>query len=101
MTSGMRGVFSLAAITAVSPPGERGAVFGAMNMTAVLSAVAFQWGTGIIIDHFPGEAPGTFTAAGYFAGFTVVAVAMAASLLALRPLGREPLAPDTGEAGKN
>ncbi|MBL3539008.1 MFS transporter [Aminivibrio sp.] len=101
MTSGMRGVFSLAAITAVSRPGERGAVFGAMNMTAVLSAVVFQWGTGIIIDHFPGGTPGTFTSAGYFAGFTVVACAMAASLLALRPLGREPLAPDTGEEGKD
>jgi MFS family permease len=101
MTSGMRGVFSLAAITAVSPPGSRGSVFGAMNMTAVLSAVVFQWGTGIIIDHFPGEAPGTFTAAGYFAGFTVVAFAMAASLFALHPLGREPLVPDTGEDGKS
>jgi len=91
MTSGMRGVFSLAAITALSPPGERGAVFGAMNMTAVLSAVVFQWGTGFIIDHFPGVVPGTFTAQGYFAAFLAVSCAMTASLLALRPLGNTPL----------
>lgn len=91
MSSSIRGVFSLAAITAISPPGERGAVFGAMNMTAVLSAVAFQWGTGIVIDHFPGALPGTYTAEGYFAGFTAVVCVMAASLFALRSLGEEPL----------
>jgi len=96
MTSGMRGVFSLAAITAISPAGKRGSVFGAMNMTAVLSAVVFQWGTGFIIDHFPGAVPGTFTAGGYFAGFLAVACAMAASLLALKPLGSEPLHPEPG-----
>ena len=90
VSSGVRGVFCLASITALSPPAKRGAIFGAMNMTAVLSGVAFQWGTGIIIDFFPGDAPGTFSAHGYLAGFSVVTVAVIASLLSLRPMGREP-----------
>lgn len=94
VASGMRGVFSLAAITAVSPPDRRGVIFGAMNMTAVLSSVVFQWITGIVIDFFPGEAPGTFTGAGYTAGFLVVSICMALSLLAFRSLGREPFAPE-------
>lgn len=96
MASGMRGVFSLAAITAVSPPDKRGVIFGAMNMVAVLSSVVMQWMTGVVIDFFPGEVPGTFTSAGYMAGFTAVSIAMVLSLFALRPLGREPLAPEEG-----
>ena len=94
MASGMRGVFSLAAITAVSPADKRGVIFGAMNMVAVLSSVVMQWVTGIVIDFFPGKVPGTFTAAGYTAGFSAVSIAMALSLLAFRSLGREPLAPE-------
>lgn len=90
VSSGVRGVFCLASITALSPPARRGAIFGAMNMTAVLSGVAFQWGTGIIIDLFPAEAPGAFSAAGYLAGFSAVTLAVIASLLALKPMGREP-----------
>jgi len=65
-----------------------------MNMTAVLSSVVFQWITGIVIDFFPGEAPGTFTGAGYTAGFLVVSICMALSLLAFRSLGREPFIPE-------
>ncbi|NCC97894.1 MAG: hypothetical protein EOM02_13780, partial [Synergistales bacterium] len=35
--SGARGVFTLAGVTALAPTEERGVVFGAMNMIAVLS----------------------------------------------------------------
>lgn len=89
--SGARGVFTLAGVTALAPTEERGVVFGAMNMIAVLSAVVFQWGTGIVIDHFPAGQPGIYTADGYFTAFLVVSCAMAASLLAIRSLGKEPL----------
>ena len=44
---------------------------------------------------------GTVTATSAENRFTVVAFAMAASLFALHPLGREPLVPDTGEDGKS
>ncbi len=89
--SGLRGVFALAGVTALAPAGEKGVVFGAMNMMAVLSAVVFQWGTGIVIDHFPAGQPGVYTAEGYFTAFLLVSCAMAASMLALPTLGKEPL----------
>jgi len=89
--TGLRGVFALAGVTALAPAGEKGVVFGAMNMIAVLSAVVFQWGTGIVINRFPAGQPGVYTAEGYFTAFLLVSCAMAASLLALRSLGREPL----------
>ena len=89
--SGLRGVFALAGVTALAPAGEKGVVFGAMNMMAVLSAVVFQWGTGIVIDRFPAGQPGVYTAEGYFTAFLLVSCAMGASLLALPALGKEPL----------
>jgi len=89
--TGLRGVFALAGVTALAPAGEKGVVFGAMNMIAVLSAIVFQWGTGIVINRFPAGQPGVYTAEGYFAAFLLVSCAMAASLLALRSLGKEPL----------
>jgi len=89
--SGLRGVFALAGVTALAPAGEKGVVFGAMNMMAVLSAVVFQWGTGIVIDHFPAGQPGVYTAEGYFTAFLLVSCAMAASMPALPTLGKEPL----------
>lgn len=92
--SGVRGVFALAGVTALAPTEERGVVFGAMNMIAVLSAVIFQWGTGIIIDRFPAGQPGVYTTEGYFTAFLIVSCAMATSLLALRSLGRDPLKQD-------
>ncbi|SMG22464.1 hypothetical protein [Dethiosulfovibrio salsuginis] len=89
--TGVRGVFALAGVTALAPTEERGVVFGAMNMIAVLSAVIFQWGTGIVIDHFPTTQPGVYTTEGYFTAFLLVSSAIALSLLALRSLGRDPL----------
>lgn len=89
--SGLRGVFALAGVTALAPAREKGVVFGAMNMIAVLSAVVFQWGTGIVINRFPAGQPGVYTAQGYFTAFLLVSCVMAASLLALRSLGTEPL----------
>ncbi len=91
ISSGIRGVFALAGVTALAPKESRGAIFGAMNMTVVLTAVVFQWGTGIIINAFPSVAPGLYSPEGYRAGFFAVTGAMTLSLFALRMLGKEPL----------
>jgi hypothetical protein len=66
-----------------------------MNMIGVLGIVVFQWGTGVILDHFPGALPGTFTARGYFVSFAAVSIAMAVGLSALRDLGTTPF--ESGE----
>lgn len=94
IATGLRGVFALAGVTALAPAGERGVIFGAMNMVAVLSAVVFQWGTGIVIDCFPAAQPGTYTAEGYFMAFLFVSCAVAISLIFLRGLGKAPLTPE-------
>ncbi len=91
LVSGVRLVFAMAGVTALTRKGEKGVFFGSMNMIAIFAAVLFQWGTGIIIDRFPAALPGTYTAEGYFAAFAAVACAMSASLLALPMFGREPL----------
>jgi len=44
-----------------------------------------------VINRFPAGQPGVYTAEGYFTAFLLVSCAMAASLLALRSLGRDPL----------
>ncbi|NLB83072.1 MAG: hypothetical protein GX791_02370, partial [Synergistaceae bacterium] len=91
ISSGIRGVFVLAGVTALAPKESRGAIFGAMNMTVVLTAVVFQWGTGLIINLYPSLAPGVYPPEGYRAGFLAVTGAMGLSLLVLRMLGKEPL----------
>jgi MFS family permease len=91
VASGLRVVFSLAGITALTRKGEKGVVFGAMNLIAVFTGVVFQWGSGFVIDFFPGALPGTYSAQGYFAAFLAVAFMMTTSLSALPMLGRAPL----------
>jgi hypothetical protein len=91
--TGLRGIFVLAGVTALAPEGEKGVIFGAMNMVAVLSSILFQWGTGVVIDLFPAEHPGVYTAEGYFTAFVLVTVSVFLSMLAFRPLGLDPLKP--------
>ena len=91
--TGLRGIFVLAGVTALAPEGEKGVIFGAMNMIAVLSSILFQWGTGVVIDLFPAEHPGVYTAEGYFTAFALVTVSVFLSMLAFRPLGLDPLKP--------
>ena len=91
ITSGFRGVFAMAGVTSLAKKGQKGAVFGAMNMMVVLTAVIFQWGTGLIINWFPGPAAGTYDASGYMAAFLAVSAAMGVSLLSFRMLGRTPM----------
>jgi hypothetical protein len=84
----------LAAVQAISGAKEQvetsktGALLGTMNMLVIFIAVLFQWGTGIIINLFPGARPGEFTSRGFFVCFFFVTVLILGSLLALYPLRR-------------
>ncbi len=89
--TGLRGIFVLAGVTALTPPEEKGVVFGAMNMIAVFSTILSQWLSGVIIDLFPTARPGVYTEEGYFAAFLLVACVLSLSMLVFRPLGLEPL----------
>jgi predicted MFS family arabinose efflux permease len=92
----------LVAVQAVSGVRDRvetsktGALLGTMNMIVIFIAVLFQWGTGIIINFFPGERPGEFTPQGFFVCFLLVTVLILGSLAALFPLRRAGSGTGTG-----
>lgn len=73
---GIMGISIVGGVNEHAPAGEKGAIFGMMNMVTVLSAVVAQWGTGAIINRFPADVAGTYTPAGYAASFWVVVAAI-------------------------
>jgi len=82
----IRDVFTMGGVNALSAPNEKGATFGVMNMLVVGTAATFQFGTGWIINRFPGAIPGTHDATGYLVCFGIILALLAASLSALRAL---------------
>ena len=80
---GIMGISIVGGVNEHAPAGEKGAIFGMMNMVTVLSAVVAQWGTGAIINCFPAAVAGTYAPAGYAASFWVV---VAAIILSVFPL---------------
>ena len=87
----IRDVFTMGGVNDLSDPREKGAIFGMMNMLVVGTAVAFQFGTGWIINRFPGALPGTYDATGYLVCFGGIVALLFASLSALRVLPRDRL----------
>lgn len=67
---------------------KTGALLGTMNMIVIFVVVLFQWGTGILINLFPGGQAGEFTERGFLVCFLIVVVLLAGSLPALPPLRR-------------
>jgi len=57
-------------------------------MIVIFVVILFQWGTGILINLFPGGRAGEFTEDGFLVCFLIVTVLLAASLPALPPLRR-------------
>ena len=80
---GIMGISIVGGVNEHAPAGEKGAIFGMMNMVTVLSAVVAQWGTGAIINRFPADVAGTYTPAGYAASFWVVVAAIVLSVFPL------------------
>ncbi len=76
ITIGVMGIYIVGGVNEHAPAGEKGAIFGMMNMATVLSAVVAQWGTGAIINRFPASIAGTYASGGYAASFFVVAAAI-------------------------
>ncbi len=78
---GVMGIYIVGGVNEHAPAGEKGAIFGMMNMATVLSAVVAQWGTGAIINRFPAAVAGTYAPGGYAASFLVVAAAIVLCVL--------------------
>ncbi len=67
---------------------KTGALLGTMNMIVIFVVILFQWGTGILINLFPGGRAGEFTEDGFLVCFLIVTLLLAGSLPALPPLRR-------------
>jgi len=70
-----------AGLAGAFPPELAGRVNTTLNLLVFIVAFAAQWGMGVIINHWPAEAPGSFAAEGYAAAFTVALAAQGAGLL--------------------
>lgn len=84
IASGVTTVHFASAINDVVRPDQRGVALGCINMLVMITVILFQWGTGGLLDLFPGAQPGTHTHEGYLVTFAVVIAAIAAAAPALR-----------------
>lgn len=82
-TTGLTVVHFASALNEMTPRSRAGSVLGVVNMMVMVTVIAFQWGTGAILGHFPGVATGSYSALGFLATFGAAIVAMALSLFAL------------------
>ena len=83
-----------AKINDVARPHLRGAVMGIVNAFIYMTVIIYQWGTGAILDFFPGSALGHYAKEGYSVAYVVVFCASTLSFWALRTLykkEKEPL----------
>jgi len=83
LAAGVSYVHLTAGVNDISPAGKNGALFGMMNFFVFVCVIVFQWGTGVILQNFPGMTEGIYTHEGYMVTFTVVTVLALVSLFAL------------------
>ena len=87
--NGLTAVHFVSAVKEYADGIDTGAILGTMNSVITLTVVISQWGTGVIIGLFPSSTVGEFTAAGFLACFSIVALAALACLFSLKAL-RKP-----------
>jgi MFS family permease len=74
-------VFSLSAIRSLVPVSRAGLVIGTAQMLIYIMVVILQWGSGLVINMFPGEEAGTYLNTGFLTAFSFVALLICLSLL--------------------
>jgi len=83
LAAGVSYVHLTAGVNDISPKGKNGALFGMMNFFVFVCVIVFQWGTGVVLQNFPGLNEGVYTHEGYMVTFTIVAVIALLSLFAV------------------
>lgn len=80
---GVLHVHLTARLRELSPAGQEGSLFGAMNMFAFASAIVFQWGTGAVLQGFPVGTVGSsgLHAESFVIAFGIVTAGVVAALL--------------------
>lgn len=96
--SGAGMVYCSSTIKSLVPLSRAGLVIGTGQLFVYAAVILFQWGSGLIINNFPGAEPGKYLNLGYIVGFGAMAVCVWISLLLLfgvksfRSEEEEPLA---------
>ncbi len=83
MAAGVSYVQLTAGVDDLAPEGKGGALFGAVNLFTFVGVILYQAGTGMLLQRFPGGAPGLYTPTGYLVTLGVTAATVLLSLLAL------------------
>lgn len=81
---GVSTVHFASALNDVVLPDRRGATLGMVNMMVFVAVILFQWGTGVIMNHFPGPEPGTYTHLGFLVAFSFTTILILAGAPFLR-----------------
>jgi hypothetical protein len=68
---GVSPVHFASALNDVVLPDRRGATLGMINMMVFVAVIFFQWGTGVILNLFPGAEPGSYTRSGFLVAFGI------------------------------
>lgn len=84
--NGLTAVHFVSAVKEFAAGIDTGAILGTMNTVITFTVVISQWGTGVIIGLFPGHTAGEFTATGFLACFSVVALGTLGCLFSLKAL---------------
>jgi hypothetical protein len=78
-------VFSINTIKSLAPDSHAGLAIGTGQMLLYMVVVVVQWGSGALINLFPGETPGTFRNLGFVIAFgAVVALLWLTALMTWR-----------------
>jgi hypothetical protein len=75
---GVSTVHFASALNDVVPSDRRGVTLGTVNMIVFITVIVFQWGTGVVMNLFPGSEPGTYTPKGFLVAFTLTTAILVA-----------------------
>lgn len=83
---GVSTVHFASALNDVVPADRRGVTLGTVNMMVFVTVILFQWGTGIVMNLFPGAEPGTYTEKGFLVAFGLTTLLLMTGSPFLKPL---------------
>lgn len=83
IASGAGMVYCSSSLKSLVPLSYTGVVFGTAQIVIYTMVILCQWGTGLVINRFPGETTGHYLNKGYVIGFGAVVGLLAVALLSI------------------
>ncbi|MDL2263133.1 MFS transporter [Synergistaceae bacterium OttesenSCG-928-I11] len=83
VTSSVGMVYCSSTVKSMVHLSRAGLAIGTGNMLIYVAVIFCQWGSGLIINKFPGDAPGNYLNEGYLIGFGLIVLCVWLSLFAI------------------